>query len=159
MWLMSFIPGNMLEIIIYVIITVGLFATAISLLFVDMLPRITPGIVAYNKIIQIVSIGVLSFGIYLQGAYSTEMVWQQKVTELEQKLQIAEEKSAVVNSNLEKKVVNNNNIIHRKANKTIEYIDREIIKYNNQCYIPQEVISVLNDAASMGHLYSEENSK
>lgn len=159
MWLASLFPISMLEVIIYFIITVGVISTSISLLFLDPLAKIIPTIFGYSKIVQIVSIIVLTWGIYLQGSYSTEIIWQKKVTELEQKLLIAQEKSAIVNSNLEKKVVKNNNIIHSKTNKTIEYIDREIVKYNNHCYISPEVITILNDAASMGHLYSEENFK
>lgn len=159
MWLMSFIPVSMLEVIIYGIFTIGIISTIISLLLVDTMAKIIPGIFGYSKITQIVSICILSVGIYLHGSYSTEMGWRQQVSILEQQLKIAEEKSVIVNSNLEKNVVNNAKATKQRTKKIIKYIDREIIKYNNQCVIPDEAITVLNDAASMGQLHSEENSK
>lgn len=97
-------------------------------------------------------------GVYFEGGYRTEMIWRQRVTELENKIKIAEEESTKVNENIQSEVDQNSKNITEKTTNIIKYVDRVVIKYDKKCPIPQEVIDVHNDAAKMNKLI-EENTK
>jgi hypothetical protein len=38
-------------------------------------------------------------------------------------------------------------VIREKGNEIIKYIDREVVKYDQMCEVPKEVINILNEAA------------
>jgi hypothetical protein len=41
-------------------------------------------------------------------------------------------------------------VIRQKGDDIIKYVDKEIVKYDNQCVIPEDVIRVYNEAATLG---------
>jgi hypothetical protein len=49
------------------------------------------------------------------------------------------------------RIVTKTKIIKEKADTIVEYVDRdrEIIKFDNKCPVPQEAIDVHNEAAAM----------
>ena len=65
-----------------------------------------PPLANYYRIAQVVSIIILLAGVYFKGGYSTEMLWRERVAEVEAKLEEAEAKSAEVNTVIETKIVN-----------------------------------------------------
>ena len=81
------------------------------------------------------------------GSYGTEMLWRERVKELEAKIKIAEEKSAQVNTVIKEKIVYKTKVIKQKE---IEYIDRikEVEKIiDAKCEIDPAAIDILNKAA------------
>jgi hypothetical protein len=97
--------------------------------------------------IQLISILLLSLGLYLEGGMAKEAEWQLKVKEMETKVAQSEIKSEKVNTQIVTKVVTKKQIIKEKGDDIIKYIDREIVKYDNTCPIPEIVINVHNAAA------------
>ena len=63
------------------------------------------------------------------------------------KIAESEAQSRDVNTTIVTKLVTKTKIIKEQADQRIEYIDREIIKYNDRCEIPKEFIRLLNEAA------------
>ena len=41
-------------------------------------------------------------------------------------------------------------MIRQKGDDIIRYVDKEIVKYDTQCVIPEDVIRVYNEAATLG---------
>jgi hypothetical protein len=66
---------------------------------------------------------------------------------MEEKIAKAETESNKKNVQIVERVVTKNKIIKEQAKNTVEYIDREVIKYDNGCVIPKEFIKAHNDAA------------
>jgi hypothetical protein len=86
------------------------------------------------------------------------MLWREKVAELESKLKIAEAESENVKVVVEKKVVTNTKFVKQRASSIIEYVDREIVKYDKSCIVPPDVVEVHNEAANMNKII-EQNAK
>ena len=70
-----------------------------------------------------------------------------KIKDLEVKLAEAEVRAANVNTEIVTQTVTKKQIIKEKGEDVIKYIDREVVKYNNTCPIPQSVIKAHNAAA------------
>lgn len=111
-----------------------------------------PAIRPYKLAIQIISLLVLSLGIYMEGGLADTKIWKMKVLELEVKVKEAEAKSAEVNTVIQEKVVTKTQVVKEKANEIIKYIDRdvvkkeEVIKYVERCSLPQDVVDAHNKA-------------
>jgi hypothetical protein len=87
------------------------------------------------------------FGIFMLGAIYENKSWVAKVKEMELKIAEAEATSQKENVKIVEKIVYRDRIIRQKGQDIVKYIDREIVKYDNQCTIPDEVINILNIAS------------
>jgi energy-converting hydrogenase Eha subunit H len=106
-----------------------------------------PAIYMYKTPIQLVSIALVVIGTFMAGAIHDNEAWEAKVRELEAKLAIAAAQSAQENVKIVEKIVTKTQVIKEKAQTNTQYIDREIVKYNNICEIPKEFIQLHNSAA------------
>lgn len=101
----------------------------------------------YKFPIQVISIIIFAWGVYLEGALSQEKKLKQKIAELEVKLKEAEIKAASVNTKIIKEVLTKREVIKEKGEDIIKYIDREVVQYDKTCPIPESVIKAHNAAA------------
>jgi hypothetical protein len=153
MWILHFLPDAFLAFIVNAVLIIGVVSTFISFVILNRLLMMFPPLANYYRIAQVVSIIILLAGVYFKGGYSTEMLWRERVAEVEAKLKEAEAKSAEVNTVIETKIVNRVKEIKVQGDEVIKYIDREIVKYDTKflpgeiCEIPKEVISAHNAAA------------
>ena len=138
MWLLSFLSEAVTHLI--------LFAGIIGVIAGFVLGFI-PFISTYKLPIQIISILVLSFGLYLEGGLAEQAIWQLKVKEMEASVAKAEAASQQVTTSVVTKILTKKQIIKEKGNDIVQYIDREVVKYNNTCTIPEVVITAHNSAA------------
>jgi hypothetical protein len=138
MWLLSFLPEAVTHLI--------LFAGIIGVIAGFVLGFI-PFISTYKLPIQIISILVLSFGLYLEGGLAEQAIWQLKVKEMEASVAKAEAASQQVTTSVVTKILTKKQIIKEKGDDIVQYIDREVVKYNNTCTIPEVVITAHNAAA------------
>ena len=134
--------------IVNAILLMGIVGVVVSFFILDPVLKYVPPLRAYSKLLQIVSVLVLTLGVYLFGGMKTEQVWRERVKEVEARVVIAEGKSKEVIVQIETKVITKTRIVKQRGKDIIKYVDREIIKYDNQCVIPDEFIKVYNDAAS-----------
>ena len=93
------------------------------------------------------SIIVLSAGLFNYGMQVKDNQYKEKIEQLEQQVKIAEEKSKEVTEKIVIQYVTKEKIVQAKAKEVVKYIDREVIKYDAQCKIPEEVIFILNESA------------
>jgi len=144
MWLLSFIP----DFIFHIIAIVGILLTIGAIAFGQI-----PFIGTYNIPINIIGVVLIIFGFYMEGAISNEESWQAKVKEMELKVAAAEVKSSKENIKIVEKVVKKTEYITRRGQDVIQYVDREVVKYDTkfapsgQCELPKEFIKAINNAA------------
>lgn len=139
-WLIAFMP-KWLIIAFIVVGVLGLLAA----IFINKIPFIKQ----YNLPITLAAAVLLVSGVYLQGALAYKESTDKAVAELEKKLAEAEAKSQQTNTEIVEKIVKDTEVIRLKGKTITEYVDREIVKYDNKCELPTEVIDAHNAAATM----------
>lgn len=101
----------------------------------------------YQLPFKVLGIALLSLGVYFRGGYSVEQAWRERVAEVEAKLKVAEEKSTKENTRIETRVVQKTEYITRRGQDIVQYVDREVAKYDNTCVIPKPFVEAHNRAA------------
>ena len=143
MWVLHFLPDSFIQFVVHAILIAGVVGCAISFFAL----KYVPFIAGYKRIAQIVSAVLLVSGIYLEGGYSTEMQWRERVREMEAKVAKAESESKVANDQLNKKSADRVRSIQSRQIVVKQYIDREVAKYNDQCVIPKTFVDAHNQSA------------
>lgn len=138
MWILSVLP----DWVFHLILTVGVVGLILGF-FLGFIPFVKK----YKLPIQIISITFFSLGLYLEGGLADYKEWQARVSEMEQKVAEAAAKSEKTNTQVVTKVITKNQVIKEKGDEVIKYVDREIVKYDNTCPVPKEVVNAVNAAA------------
>ena len=87
------------------------------------------------------------------GGIAENKKWKERVAELEAKVVVAENKSAIETVKIVDKIVYEKQIIKQKGADVIKYIDKEVVKYDTKflpggpCEMPKEFIESINKAA------------
>ena len=156
MWILHFLPDALLAFVVNAVLVVGIAGTLLTFVFLNLFLKWFPALSVHYRVLQIVSVVILVAGVYFKGGYSTEMLWREKVAELEVKVREAEEASKKANTVIQEKVVEKVRVVRERGATEIQYVDRivkekeEIIKYVERCPIPQELLDAHNRAAIMG---------
>ena len=138
MWIINWLP----EFVVHLIFLAGVVGTIAGFVL-----GFIPFVSKYKLPIQIISLILLSLGVYLEGGLAEKAKWELKVKEMEVKVAEAEAKSAVVNTEIVEKVITQKQVIKVKGDKVIEYIDREVKVFDNTCTVPEIAIKAHNMAA------------
>ena len=94
-----------------------------------------------------VSMALVATGCFAIGYAFDNASFLKKVEELQNKVAEAENKAKEENVRIVEKVVTKLQVIKEKSDSTIQYIDREVVKYDNGCVIPNEFVKAVNSAA------------
>jgi len=146
MWILSILP----DAAIHIIFGLGILGTIAGFVL-----GFIPFIKTYKLAIQIISLIVLVFGVYLEGGLADYKEWEIRVKEMEAKVAQAEAKSANTNVEIQEKIVEKTKVIREKGRDIIKYIDKEVvkkeevIKYIENCPVPKEIIDLHNQAAEL----------
>jgi hypothetical protein len=138
MWIINWLP----EFVVHLIFLAGVVGTIAGFVL-----GFIPFVSKYKLPIQIISLILLSLGVYLEGGLAEKAKWELRVKEMEVKVAEAEAKSAVVNTEIVEKVITQKQVIKVKGDKVIEYIDREVKVFDNTCTVPEMAIKAHNMAA------------
>jgi hypothetical protein len=134
MWILNWLP----DWLFYAILFSGILGVILS--------KFVP--VYYRTAVQAISVLCIISGIYMSGAIHNNDVWTSRVKDLEVKLAEAETKSAQENIKIVEKVVKKTEYYKERGRDIVQYVDREVVKYDNQCEIPKEFIDAHNKAAT-----------
>ena len=140
-------PDSLLFYFVNIIFVTGAVSSFLSFFVLHRILNKFPSLAPYHLLIQIVSAVLLVSGIYFKGGYGVEMEWRAKVSELEAKVQAAEEKSKQANADLEKtrkekvKVDKDVQVVIKERIKTVEK------RIDADCKVDPEAINIINDAA------------
>ena len=159
MWILSILP----DAAIHIIFGLGILGTIAGFVL-----GFIPFVKTYQFAIQICSIVILVFGVYLEGGLAENKEWELKVKEMEAKVAQAEAQSANKNTEIQEKVVEKTKVIREKGRDIIKYVDRwntkevikevegperirreEVIKYIENCPVPKEMINIHNQATEL----------
>lgn len=140
MWILKWLP----DWLFYVILLAGVIGYLATYLL-KFIP--IPFIYMYKTPIQLGSIALIVIGTFMSGAIYDNNAWEERVRELEEKMKVAEQQSIEANEKINQQVEEAKEKIVEKQVILKQYVDREIIKYDNTCVIPKEFIDVYNKAA------------
>lgn len=140
MWILNFLP----DWLFYAIFFLGLIGLAVTYLL-RFIP--IPSLYIYKTPIQLVSVALLATGTYMSGAISNEHAWKERVAELEKEYAESKVKSEKINTEVVTQYITKREVIKQRGEDQIRYIDREIVKYNEICKLPKEVVDLHNQAA------------
>ena len=144
MWILKFLP----DWIFYAILVAGLLGLLLTYVM-----KFIPFVYMYRTPIQVGSILAIVIGTYMAGAISNEEAWQARVKEMEDKVAAATVQSNEENVKIVEKLVKKTEYITRRGQDIVQYVDREIVKYDTKfapggmCEIPKEFIEAHNRAA------------
>lgn len=133
MWLLSFIPAYAFHLLTLVGV-VGVIAC--------LLP------IPYKSIVQIISVIVLSFSLYMEGGISNQAEWEAKVAQVKLDMAVKEVKSVEVTTKIVTKYVKQIQIVKETGDVIIKQIPMYITKNDDSmCAVPNGFV-LLHDSAS-----------
>ena len=147
MWLLHLLPDAFLEWVVNVILVIGVVSTFLSFVVLNRILRFIPGFAKYYHLAQLISLVVLTAGVYFKGGYSTEMMWREKVRELEEQIKQAEQRSNQINQELEEERKKKQKVRVEYYNTIKERIKVEEKVINGDCRVNPKAVEIINDAA------------
>jgi hypothetical protein len=144
MWILHFLPDALILWFCNILLLTGVVLT-IAGFFVHRIPF--PLLWQYQLPFKILGIALLVLGVYFRGGVAVETEWRERVAAVEEKLKAAEQQSAKENTRIETRVVQKTEYITRRGSDIVQYVDREVTRYDNSCVIPQPFIEAHNRAA------------
>ena len=131
MWIINWLP----EFVVHLIFLAGIVGTIAGFVL-----GFIPFVSKYKLPIQIISLLLLSLGVYLEGGLAEKAKWELRVKEMEAKVAAAQAESQKTNVQIVEKIVTEKEFIRVKGAKVVEYIDREVKVFDNNCTIPEVAI-------------------
>ena len=125
----------------------GLLLAGVALTVTAFFIKSIPVINQYRIPAQVLGIALLVVGVYFRGGLAVEQTWRERVAELEAQIMVAQAASRDANVKIETRVVKKTEYITRRGQDIVEYVDREVVKYDTTCVIPEPFIQAHNRAA------------
>lgn len=102
--------------------------------------------IPYAQVVNYSCIPIFALALFFTGANYNNNSWLAKVKEVEAKLAVAEVASAQENTKIVEKVVTRRELVRVQGNEIVKYVDREVVKYDENCKIPEPVVEAHNKA-------------
>ena len=144
MLLLEFLPNW----VFHVLLIVGVLGLLSSVVL-----KFIPVIKTYDLPVKIISILLIMVGVWFEGAMSNQAAWEARVAEMQVKVAEAQAQSEKTNVKIITKVVKQLELVRERGQDVIKYVDREVakdqevIKFVENCPIPQIIIDAHNAAA------------
>jgi uncharacterized coiled-coil protein SlyX len=142
MWILHFLPDSIILAFCNILLLTGIVATAAGFV-----AHRIPVLWQYQLGLKLGGILLLVLGVYFRGGLAVETEWRERVAEVEARLAVAEKASADANKQIETQTQQQVAKIRQRMTYVRQYVDREVVKYNDQCVIPPPFIRAHNDAA------------
>ena len=138
-WMFNLIPDFVLSAISYLLAIGGVVAWIGS--------KFSPRFLAYRKIAEFGGIVAIAVGSYGIGWFACNDAWNERAKALQEQVAAAEQQSKQANVQVDTKATEKVKVIREKGIVVKQYIDREVVKYDNTCVIPDAVVKAHNAAA------------
>ena len=142
MWILHFLPDSIILAFCNILLLSGMIATAAG-----WVAHRVPALWSYQLGFKLAGIVLLVLGVYFRGGLAVETEWRERVAEVEARLALAEKASADANKNIEVRTQQRVTQIRQRMTYVRQYVDREVVKYNDQCSIPESFVRAHNSAA------------
>lgn len=139
MWILSYLPTW----IFYAIVVLGILGVVASYVL-SMVPLVNQ----YKIPLQVVSIVVIAFGVFIIGGVENELSWQAKVKELEAQVAVATAKSNETNTIVQQKVITKIQIVKQQFEVVKKEIEVQKEYINADCKVNPIVIDLYNKAVA-----------
>ena len=139
MWILDWLPFW----IFHLVVVAGFVGLAASLVL-----KFIPFVSTYRLPIQVASIAILVFGVYMEGGIATQEKWQVRVAEVKLEMAKKETASAEITTKIVTKYINKVQIVKEKGNEIIKQVPVYITKdADAKCDVPTGFV-MLHDSAS-----------
>jgi len=142
MWILHFLPDSLILWFCNILLLAGV-AVTVAGFFIKSIPLLNQ----YRVPAQILGIALLTLGVYFRGGLAVETEWRERVAAVEAKLAQAEKVSAEANTQIESKSQKKTTEIRQRTTYIRQYVDREVVRYDVGCTIPESFIRAHNMAA------------
>ena len=142
MWILHFLPDSFIVWFCNILLLTGIVAT-----IAGWVAHRVPALWPYQLGFKITGILLLALGVYFRGGLDVETEWRERVAAVEAKLAVAEKASAEANTQIEQKTQKKTTEIRQRTQYIRQYVDREVVRYDSQCVIPEPFIEAHNRAA------------
>ena len=139
MWILSYLPTW----IFYAITVIGILGLISSYVL-----GIVPLVNQYKIPLQVVSIVVIAFGVFIIGGVENELAWQAKVKELEAQVAVATAKSNETNTVVQQKVITKIQIVKQQVEVVKREIEVQKEYINTDCKVSPTAIDLYNKAVA-----------
>lgn len=144
MWFISsFLPDWFITYFVHIVLAIGLILTFASTIVAKL-----PVISSYGKLVKPIGLVILALAIYLEGGLTNELSWRAKVAEFEEKVKVAEAKSAEANTKIETKVITKIQVIKDTSNENKQAINKYV---TDSCQLSNAAV-MLHDSASQNEV-------
>lgn len=138
MWIISFLP----DYFIHLLLAAGVIGVVAGFLL-----SFIPFVSTYKLPIQVISIIVLTFSVYLEGGIAEQQRYEKEIAEMKVKIAEAEAKAQITNIEIVERLKVETQVIHEKGETIIRYVEKKVIEYDNQCDLPELIVTIHNAAA------------
>jgi hypothetical protein len=142
MWILHFLPDSVILWFCNILLFAGIVAVAAGFV-----AHRIPVLWQYQLAFKLGGILLLVLGVYFRGGLAVEQDWRERVAVVEARLAQAEKASAEANSQIDTRVQKQVTSIRQRMTYVKQYVDREVVRYNDQCVIPEPFINAHNAAA------------
>ena len=142
MFILHFLPDSIILAFCNILLLAGIVLTVAGF-FAHRIAFVSQ----YQLPFKVAGIALLVLGVYFRGGLAVETEWRERVTAVEAKLAQAEAASEAANRQIDTRVQKQVTSIRQRMTYVKQYVDREVVRYNDQCQIPEPFIRAHNDAA------------
>jgi hypothetical protein len=142
MFILHFLPDSVIVWFCNILLLTGIVATTAGFV-----AHRIPVLWSYQLGFKLAGIALLVLGVYFRGGLAVEEQWRERVAAVEARLAEAEKASASANTQIETKAQKKTTEVRQRTQYIRQYVDREVVKYNDQCVIPPPFIDAHNRAA------------
>jgi hypothetical protein len=142
MWMLSFVPDAWLILAVY-----GILAAGMVLYTFSYFTAFVPALIPFKEPVRILGTVLVIAGVFFYGSYDTEETWRGRVAEAEAQVARTEAASKKANDKIEARSQERVRMIYKNATVVRQYIDREVVRYDDSCKIPDVVVNAHNAAA------------
>jgi len=142
MWILHFLPDSVIVWFCNILLLTGIAAT-----IAGWVAHRVPALWSYQLAFKLSGIALLVLGVYFRGGLAVEESWRERVAAVEAKLVEAEKVSAEANTQIESKSQKKTTQIRQRTTYIKQYVDREVVKYDATCTIPEPFVRAHNNAA------------
>ena len=144
MWILHFLPDSVIVWFCNILLLAGI-AVTVAGFFIKSIPLLNQ----YRLPAQILGIALLTLGVYFRGGVAVETEWRERVAAVEARLAEAEKVSVEANKGIEQNTQKKTTEIRQRTQYIRQYVDREVVRYDAGCVIPEPFIRAHNDAAEV----------
>jgi hypothetical protein len=142
MWFLHFLPDSIILGFCNILLLTGVVAVAAGFF-----AHRIPGLWQYQLGFKITGIALLVLGVYFRGGLAVEQEWRERVAAVEAKLAVAEKASTEANAKIDAKTQKQTAQVRERTQYIRQYVDREVVKYDAGCTIPEQFVQAHNRAA------------